>query len=392
MNSRRDTSENERALVIKWSKDGKSLREIASLIEKSHGCIQNILQKYRRTGCVAKIPGRGRKEILNGTAKRKIICSVKKNPLLSAPKLASSISSKIGGKISAETIRCVLRNAGFHSRTPVRKSLINCVNRKKILSFAKEHISKPESFWRTLLFSLMKANLIFTGTTDSRQVGKELNPKNTIKKVKYGGSVLVLGVYVCRRNRRTCFIDGIMDKMVYLEILKNNLQKSSVNVGLAFRENLSASSISNYDCILSPFFIPHPSERNAINIVQFSDKSTEDFPVICYTDGSLGSNFIFQQVNDPKHTAKTVKLYLLYHCKKELHTPPQSPDLNVIENSLSQLEKSVHEHAITSKEDLKKVLKEEWTKITAETTKILVESMPKRLQAAIKAKGFATKY
>ncbi|GFX91403.1 hypothetical protein TNCV_1934191 [Trichonephila clavipes] len=27
-------------------------------------------------------------------------------------------------------------------------------------------------------------------------------------------------------------------------------------------------------------------ERNAINNVQFSDKSTEDFPVICYTDGS----------------------------------------------------------------------------------------------------------
>ncbi|GFU33415.1 RNase H domain-containing protein [Trichonephila clavipes] len=51
-------------------------------------------------------------------------------------------------------------------------------------------------------------------------------------------------------------------------------------------ENLPASSISNYDCILSPFFIPHPSERNVINIVQFSDKSTEEFPVICYTDGS----------------------------------------------------------------------------------------------------------
>ncbi|GFW86797.1 RNase H domain-containing protein [Trichonephila clavipes] len=51
-------------------------------------------------------------------------------------------------------------------------------------------------------------------------------------------------------------------------------------------EKISASSISNYDCILSPFFIPHPSERNAINTVQFSDKSTEDFPVICYTDGS----------------------------------------------------------------------------------------------------------
>ncbi|GFT76568.1 RNase H domain-containing protein [Trichonephila clavipes] len=55
---------------------------------------------------------------------------------------------------------------------------------------------------------------------------------------------------------------------------------------LTMGKSLCFFSISNYDCILSPFFIPHPSERNAINIVQFSDKSTEDFPVICYTDGS----------------------------------------------------------------------------------------------------------
>ncbi|GFS48540.1 RNase H domain-containing protein [Trichonephila clavipes] len=55
---------------------------------------------------------------------------------------------------------------------------------------------------------------------------------------------------------------------------------------IAFRENLSASSMSNYDCILSPFFLPHPSESNAINIIQLSDKSPDDFPVICYTDGS----------------------------------------------------------------------------------------------------------
>ncbi|GFW98630.1 hypothetical protein TNCV_2758091 [Trichonephila clavipes] len=63
------------------------------------------------------------------------------------------------------------------------------------------------------------------------------------------------------------------------------------------------------------------------------------------------------QDNDQTHTAKIVKLYLLYHCKKELHTPPQSPDLNVIENLWSQLEKSVHEHAITTKEDIKNILK-----------------------------------
>ncbi|GFW37333.1 uncharacterized protein TNCV_4498241 [Trichonephila clavipes] len=72
MNSMRETSENERALVIKWSIDGKPLREIASLIGKSHGFIKKLLQKYRRTGCVANIPRRGRKEILSATARRKI--------------------------------------------------------------------------------------------------------------------------------------------------------------------------------------------------------------------------------------------------------------------------------------------------------------------------------
>ncbi|GFS92571.1 retrovirus-related Pol polyprotein from transposon 17.6 [Trichonephila clavipes] len=72
--------------------------------------------------------------------------------------------------------------------------------------------------------------------------------------------------------------------------------------------------------------------------------------------------------------------------QKQLHTPAQSPDLNVIENLWSQLEKAVHEHEITNKEVLKKVLREEWAKLSVETTKTLVESLPRRLQAVIQAK------
>ncbi|GFT42480.1 hypothetical protein TNCV_1787451 [Trichonephila clavipes] len=54
---------------------------------------------------------------------------------------------------------------------------------------------------------------------------------------------------------------------------------------------------SNYDCILPPFFLPHPSERNVISIIQLSDKRTEDFPVICYNDcskidGRVGFAFV----------------------------------------------------------------------------------------------------
>ncbi|GFV05145.1 transposable element Tcb2 transposase [Trichonephila clavipes] len=111
----------------------------------------------------------------------------------------------------------------------------------------------------------------------------------------------------------------------------------------------------------------------------------------CADKLGLGSNFIFQQDNDPKHTAFVVKEWLLYHCRNQLNTPPQFPDLNVIENLWPHLERAVQKQ-ITSKEQLKSVLQEEWPNIAPETTRHLVESMPRRLEAVILAKGYATKY
>ncbi|GFW76261.1 hypothetical protein TNCV_3800961 [Trichonephila clavipes] len=54
---------------------------------------------------------------------------------------------------------------------------------------------------------------------------------------------------------------------------------------IAFREILSASSIYNYECILFPFF-SFVLQKGMSSILFNSDKSTDGFPVICYTDGS----------------------------------------------------------------------------------------------------------
>ncbi|GBN35878.1 hypothetical protein AVEN_254816-1 [Araneus ventricosus] len=109
----------------------------------------------------------------------------------------------------------------------------------------------------------------------------------------------------------------------------------------------------------------------------------------CAQKLSLGSKSIFQQDNDLKHTAEIVKLRLLNKYKMRLHIPTWSPNLNVIENLRSKVEVSAQKHNIRNKGHLRTVLQEE---LAPQATQTLVNSIPRRLEAVLKAKGYARKY
>ena len=77
---------------------------------------------------------------------------------------------------------------------------------------------------------------------------------------------------------------------------------------------------------------------------------------------------------------------------KLVAAPPYSPDLNVIEHLWSHIKGKLKGKRFATKIDLWYFVRSEWRKISLQILKDLVDSMPRRIQAVIQAKGGPTKY
>jgi transposase len=110
----------------------------------------------------------------------------------------------------------------------------------------------------------------------------------------------------------------------------------------------------------------------------------------------------FMQDNAPIHTARIIKKFFEENGISTIDWPPYSPDLNPIEHAWAKLKEMIYrldpdiENYQGSIGDLKdrfnELIERAWEALGQEYFDKLIESMPRRIQAVIEAKGWYTKY
>ncbi len=107
-----------------------------------------------------------------------------------------------------------------------------------------------------------------------------------------------------------------------------------------------------------------------------------------YGDADLISSRTWQ----PAHTAKGTESWFNDHGVTVLDWPANSPDLNPIENLWGIVKRKMRNKRPKNADELKATVKETWASIPPQQCHKLITSMPRRIEAVIKAKGAPTKY
>ncbi len=221
-----------------------------------------------------------------------------------------------------------------------QKPLLNQRQHQKHLTWAVEKKNWTVAQWsKVLLSDESKFCISFEnqGPRVWRKSGEAQNPCCLKSSVKFPQSVMIWAAMSSAGVGPLCFLKSTVNAAIYQEILEH-------------------------------FMLPS------------ADKLYGD------------ADFIFQQDLAPAHTAKGTKSWFNDHGVTVLDWPANSPDLNPIENLWGIVKRKMRDTRPNNADELKATVKETWASIPPQQCHKLITSMPRRIEAVIKAKGAPTKY
>ena len=335
-----DFSETKAAQAVVLREQGLSQSAIAARFGVNQSTIHRCLMRHQKTGSFKNARCRGGRNRVTAPRTDNLI----RRMAVADPTISSScISARLpeGVKASARTIRRRLHD-DFHLKAyrPAAKPRLSAKNVKDRMAFCRRYQDWTVNDWKRVMYSDEASIRQYANyaTHVRRPSGERFVSRYTVPKVKQSPTVMVWGCIAAsgRGGLWIMPVNTTIKATTYAEILAEKL----------------------------PVWMPR---RNCD---------------------------ILQQDNAPVHTAKCVQTWIRREGFQLLEGwPGSSPDLNPIENCWVVLKKKIAKLNPSSYHDLVEKIKLTWaTEISKDYCKTLVESMPSRIQAVLKAKGGHTKY
>lgn len=300
----------------------------------SYASVTRIIKKLRETGSVKNRPRSGRPTKLSEAAKAFIEQQMRKNDEATSKQIQAKLAKR-GVVVNPSTVRRSRKRQGWTLQQTRYCQMVRDANKVKRLEHAQQIQDTGDTFHNVVFSDECSVSLEQYRRTCYRKIDQPLKrkprPKHPLKVHVWAG---------ISRNGATdiCIFDGIMDAVLYCSILQSTL-------------------------------------------IPFIDQKLPDHR--------------FMQDNDPKHTSRLARAFFEDNNINWWRTPPESPDLNPIEDLWHELKLYLESYVKPqTKQQLVDGIKKFWRKkVTPEKCNRYIDHVLRDVvPAVIEARGAATQH
>ena len=326
-----------RRKVILLHNSGLSVKKIESRLSEENvnttrRSLYRLIQKFQQTKKYTDLHRRKREKKITQEMAIVMNSELEQNDEATARQLRSTLMEKYPAlEVSLSTIKRHRKKLGWVCTRPHYCQLIRELNKLKRLVWCKEQLRVKEDF-SNVLFSAIQ--LEHHGRLCFR---KKRQPRKLKPRPKHPAKLHIWGAILSRGAASVVMFTGIMDAIRFSEIL---------------------------DASLVPFIAE------------------------CFPDGHR-----FQMDNDPKHRSSHIEKYFERRNINWWATPPESPDLNPIENlwgSLKQFLRTTHKPKTLG--ELKEGVLKFWQSLTPEVCRKYIGHLHKVIPKVIALEGNPSGY
>lgn len=317
---------------------GSTQQAVANHFGVSRQTISNLWRRYNATQSVQDRARSGRPRITSVAQDRYIRLRHLRDRTLTA----TSTTTEVPGlrRISDQTVRNRLREAGLASRRPVRRNVLTPRHRAERLQWCRTRRRWTRAQWRAVLFTdesrfLLKRN---DGRARVYRRRGERYAANCVQEVdRFGGGSVMVWAGI-RHDGRTALVHV----------------------------------------------------AGTLNAIRYRDEILQRH-VLPFMNVNGG---VFQQDNARPHVARVCREFIRQNNIEVLPWPARSPDLSPIEHLWDVLDRRVRERRPPPQNlrELGVALQEEWQNIPQHQIQNLIGSMRRRCEAVIQAHGGHTRY